>query len=86
MKDVQLDVVISVDETLVDLRRLRRRNLGFPFLELATFNIVYLMILRDQVVLLRRTVPRMIASIPVELMPPEAQQRVAAHLSRDDPR
>ena len=42
MNDVQLDVVISVDETLVDLRRLRRRNLGFPFLKLATFNIVYL--------------------------------------------
>lgn len=39
------------------------------------------MIVRDGVVLLRRTIPRGIASIPVELMPTEAQQRFATHLS-----
>ena len=40
------------------------------------------MILRDGVVLLRRTAPRMIVPIPVELMPLEAQERVAAGLSQ----
>ncbi|MCI0155189.1 hypothetical protein KNO15_00545 [Leifsonia shinshuensis] len=44
------------------------------------------LIVQNDVVLLRRRAPRVVAAIPVELMPPEAQHRVAAGLSGHDPR